>query len=206
MKKRHVGALTLCGLVLAFGLRGDPPAAEFKTFAARQAKSDYDTRLREIARDSQSKLAAVQKDYIAKLEKAKLQATQKGDLEDAVQMKEVIAKLKADIAEPAPVSRLHAEQTRLAGFISGTLWTTNGVTYKFNADGTGMSSDAKDEWLWTPINGREIYMKIGETWTNRLIFDDQLSSFVFQEYGYGTMREKQAGKRVKRERSDGPAR
>jgi hypothetical protein len=81
--------------------------------------------------------------------------------------------------------------------MGGTFWLSNGITYKFNADGTGVSSDGKDGWLWAPINGREIYMKIGETWTNRLIFDEQLTTFIFQEYGVGTMREKQAGKRVK---------
>ena len=175
------------------------PAYDFKSPAARSAAEVYSGALTRASKDYKDKSDIARKAaFIAQLNTAQQAATKAGNLDEAVKIRDVIAKLNAEIQETAAThgSGPALERQKLTAALVNTVWQSGEAKIRFNEDGTGVYVGAdKPPWEWVAMDGRNVYLRFAVGWSVRLEFDESAKSFVYQELGAGKKIEAQSGKR-----------
>src|SRR4051812_4989413 len=116
-------------LLLAIGgllWGGEQKPGAVKSPAARAAKSQVTTKLSEIQKETDLKLAAARKEYAAALVKARDEATRRGDLDEANRIQaELLGVQKTSLPRP----ELHPDWTAresLVPKVAGSTWVMGG--------------------------------------------------------------------------------
>jgi hypothetical protein len=203
MKVYRIGGLILLGALVAAAIAADtsaPGLGDFKTLPARSAAETYTGTLTRLTRDYKEKGDVARKTCIAQLGVAQQAATKAGNLDEALRIRDAITKLNAETAENTKSNGptgLILERQRLTAALAGTLWQSGDAKLKFADDGTGTYANAdKPAWEWVAMNGKEIYIRFGSGFTDRLEFDDAVKTFTFLEIGGGKLMADKAGKRL----------
>jgi hypothetical protein len=200
MKWLCAGVVILAVGVSIGAVTGDAgPSYDFKSPTARSAAEVYSGTVARATREFKDKSDSARKTFIGQLTTAQQAATKAGNLDEAVKIRDVITKLNAETQEAATShgSGPAAERQRLTASLVNSVWQTGDTKIRFNDDGTGIyvGSD-KPPWEWVAMDGRSIYIRYSNGWTNRLEFDEAGKVFAFQEFGSPKKMDAQGGKRI----------
>ena len=202
MATSRTGSLgVLCVGIAAVALAGDAvEQPEFKSLPARDAASTYQTQIARLNHDYQEKLNSARKVYVSALSVAKERATRAGDLDEAVHIRDEISRLQQDAADDPhphagsvavnPAGGLAAARAALTHELGGSIWTQNGVTFKFNEDGSLTTGDGKPYGRWTVLSPKAAIAQLPGGLTDRFEFDESIHTFNTREFGQGTPTEK----------------
>ena len=202
MKSFRSGGMWMLLILAAGAIAADSPSAgigDFKTLPAKSAAETYGGTLQRLTRDFKEKSDVARKTCVAQLTVAQQAATKAGNLDEAVRIRDAITTLNAQADTGAPThgpNGLIVERQKLAQALAGTIWQSGDTKLKFNEDGTGNFAQGDKPWQWVAINGREVYVRYGSGWTNRLEFDDSMKTFTFLELGGERRLKPQGGKRI----------
>jgi hypothetical protein len=172
----HIVTL-LAGLAITVVLLGDDKAApDFKSAQVRAARAQFNTRVAEIQQESNTKITAARKQYIAELQKAKEDATRRADLDEAVRIRDELAAMQKELpAQTAPLTPWKAREA-LAADLAGTSWKLGGnPDLTLMADGTTSPHPEGMQGRWAPIGNRAIVITLENGWTDLWLFDDKLA-------------------------------
>jgi hypothetical protein len=172
-------------------------AAEFKTRQARDAMATYAGAAERLGREYQEKLSVARKTCLAGLTTAKEVATRAGNLDEAIRIRDTIAKLQAE-APAAPAADggrgpLVTARENLTRQLAGTVWEPGvGKGFRLNADGTVTGGDRAGPASWAALDGSVVAVRWPDGWVHTYAFDEKLKTCTPTEFGFGTKKKEGA--------------
>ena len=172
----RIVTLLLTVLITVALFADDKPTSDFKSPQLRAARVQLNSRILDIQREANGKIAAASKQYIAELQKAKDEATRRGDLDEALRIRDELAAVqKGLVSEPPPQTPWKAREG-LAQDLAGTSWKLGGnPDLTLMGDGRTSPQSAGIQGRWAPVGDRAIVVTFEDGWTDLWLFDEKLT-------------------------------
>lgn len=185
--KVRIALIVMLAFALGQVLGADAPKTDFTSSSAKDAKSQFTSKLTQAEREFQAKISASRKEYLAALEKAKSEATRRSDLDEAIRIRDEIAEQKKD--EEAAVALAHMPSSSgrelLGARVAGTTWAfpASGIKMTMNANGSVSRSD-NIAGRWAPFDEKSFLLLNSNNIIDRFVVEEKMTQvklFTFQQ-------------------------
>lgn len=172
----YIGVATLI-VLLTIQVLAD--VVDFKNPAAKTAHAEYHSALTQAERAKTNQVELARRKYLASLKTAQLDATKKGDLDDAIRIRDEIAAVEAVIAGASPDTLKPASKTPPT---NETKWSYgDNRTVSFNSNGTGelraqaLGKVVPFQWARLPDDS---VLLLADGYVDLLVFDADGKAFT----------------------------